>query len=389
MEPNILTGNLKFLNLGDLLQLLGANGVTGTLRIRSNYAQEPGIIYLIKGNPVHAVSESQSGIDALYALFGWVDGNFEFSDEPVTQEKTIAKNRMEIILDGLRMLDDGKIKKLGFALESDQVSEVSSKYCGTNIRGPRVDYMYVVDEEEFSEGQEIVKEKRHGNWIWVILEGHASIIKETPRGPLKINTLSEGSFIGSLASFTIEGNVRNATVVAESKVHLGVLDTQRLATEFSLMSPEFKGILFSLDRRSRQVTDRTADIYSGRMEPPEHFKKKKPLIKQGDTENKLFVIKRGEASVASQIGKTPVLLAHLIPGDFFGPVPFMDIGHEPASASVFADDIEYSNLNPDRLQREYDRISTTVRNIIDNLAACVSYTSIQACEYAKQFLNNK
>ena len=95
MNPNVaLAGDLKFLNLGDLLQLLGANGVTGILRIKSQYASGMGVIYIVKGNPINAVSDSQSGLDALFELFGWVDGEFEFSSESVSKEETITKSRM-------------------------------------------------------------------------------------------------------------------------------------------------------------------------------------------------------------------------------------------------------------------------------------------------------
>ena len=39
-------GNLNFLNLGELMQLLGTNGGTGTLYISSNYVSRPGVIYI-------------------------------------------------------------------------------------------------------------------------------------------------------------------------------------------------------------------------------------------------------------------------------------------------------------------------------------------------------
>ena len=43
----------------------------------------------------------------MFSLFGWTEGRFEFTQEPVACERTIKKGRMEIILDGLRLLDDG------------------------------------------------------------------------------------------------------------------------------------------------------------------------------------------------------------------------------------------------------------------------------------------
>ena len=47
MSGNVLSGNLKFLSLGDVLQFLGSNARTGILRITSKYVQDPGLIFFI------------------------------------------------------------------------------------------------------------------------------------------------------------------------------------------------------------------------------------------------------------------------------------------------------------------------------------------------------
>ena len=71
------------------------------------------MIFIENGNPVNASTAALSGLEALFGLFGWSEGRFEFSLGPVNCAKTIKKGRMEIILDGLRLLDEGKIEKLG------------------------------------------------------------------------------------------------------------------------------------------------------------------------------------------------------------------------------------------------------------------------------------
>ena len=73
-----LSGSLDFLNLGELLNLLGTNGSSGVLHVKSNYSSEPGLVYLDKGNPINAVNGSFTGLDAVFSLFGWTDGHFEF-----------------------------------------------------------------------------------------------------------------------------------------------------------------------------------------------------------------------------------------------------------------------------------------------------------------------
>lgn len=379
-----LAGSLTFLNLGDVLQLLGSNGVTGVLRIISQYAQEPGVIYIDKGNPINALCNNKNGLDALLALFGWVDGDFEFRDEAITAKKEITQNRMEIILDGLRKLDDGEIEKLGPAA-AIAAAESDAKASGPVVKGPLVDYMDVIDEEEFEAGRKIVIEKSHGNWIWVIMEGQVDVLKEVNSETVKILTLAEGSFIGSVQSFKMEGNIRSATTQAAGKVHLGVLDTQRLATEFSGISPDFRNLFMSLDHRLRQITDTAIDLYEKKNPIEEIMKDKKALIKQGQQDAKLYAIEEGEAFVVRKTDHGYVPLARLRKDNVFGPIPFLDIGHEPGGASVLAaqDSIKVKELDPDQLQDEYNRLSTTFRNIIINISTCISATTSVACEFSK------
>ncbi|MGD8883961.1 MAG: DUF4388 domain-containing protein, partial [Desulfobacterales bacterium] len=204
-----LSGSLSFLNLGELLNLLGSNGSTGVLRISGSHTSEPGLVYLDKGNPINAVNGQMTGLDAVFALFGWTEGQFEFAEENVTCAKSITKSRMEIILDGLRLLDEGKIEKLGPATQAKKQPEtpvISGKL--PLIKGPLVDYSYIVDEEGFYDGDEIVQEGNHGDWIWVILEGTAEIIKQAEKGPIQLLRIGDGAFLGSVAALISGGRVR-------------------------------------------------------------------------------------------------------------------------------------------------------------------------------------
>ena len=384
MSNSVLAGSLKFLNLGDIMQLLGSNASTGVLRITGKYSQDPGLIYFIKGNPVNASTGSLSGIDAVNLLFGWVDGEFEFSEESVTSENIIKKSRMEILLDGLSMLDDGHIEKLGPVSFEKDLSGLPV------IKGPLVDYTYVLDEEEVYKGDTIVKEGKHGTWFWVIMGGIAEIVKETPKGPLRMLRIGEGAFIGSIASLLFEGGVRGATAVAMDNVQLGVLDSKRLDAEFSSMSDQFKNLVVSLDRRLKEVTERAVDIKLQKDMLEKFMKGKKRLIKQGNSDERIFTITEGESYIVRQTKSGYVPLANLYKGDFFGLVPFIDIGHEPFSASVFgSDDLKVNKMDTDSLQQEYQKLSTTFKNIIEHLATCVSVTTMLACDYKKKASKKK
>jgi CRP-like cAMP-binding protein len=381
-----LSGSLDFLNLGELLNLLGTNGSSGVLHIKSNYSSEPGLVYLDKGNPINAVNGSFTGLDAVFALFGWTDGNFEFVQEDVSCEKAINKSRMEIILDGLRLLDEGKIKKLGPATAAKTAPEtktVSGKL--PLIKGPLVDYSYVVDEEGFYDGDEIVQEGNHGDWIWVILEGTAELIKEAEGGPIEILRIGDGAFLGSVAALISGGRVRSATIKAVGNVQLGMLDSQLLANELANVSAEFKNLLTSIDSRLRQVIEMAVAFKNNNNHFNNLFKSKKQLIKQGQKEERLFTIKDGEAIIARQTENSYVPLARLKKGDFFGKIPFLDMGHEPYSAAVFSsENLKLAAVNAEKLKSEHEGLSSTLKNIIEHLATSVSVTTVVTCDLKKK-----
>lgn len=381
-EGVALSGSLSFLSLGDLLQLFGSNGSTGVLRVYSSHSPEPGVIYLKKGNPVNAFAGSQTGTEALFALFGWIEGEFQFTIQEITEEKIITKGRMELILDGLRKLDDGEVEKLGSVASDTEVSDIAaSDEGGPLIKGPLVDYMYIVDEEEYSDGQEIVREKKHGNWIWVVVQGVVQVLKDTPDGPIEVVRITDGSFIGSMATFTVNGNIRSATNIAIGNVSLGVLDTQRLFTDFSNLTQGFRRFLLSLDRRLREVTDRVVEVRRRRISLDAWVKGRKPAIRQGKPEKRLFMITEGNATVVRYTENGYIPLARLDRGDFFGSVPFFDLGHEPHSASIFASpDLKISQLDPEAILAEYEGLPPTFKKLIEHMATCISVTTRVVCD---------
>jgi CRP-like cAMP-binding protein len=377
------SGNLNFLNLGELLQLVGSNSATGTLRIFSPGKSEPGVIVIDKGNPVDAANGNTTGLDALFSLFGWTEGRFEFTVGPAACERTIKKSRMEIILDGLRLLDEGKIKKLKPAASPASAEPRANEAPAPKadqpplIKGPLVDYAYVVDEEGFYDGDEIVREGSHGNWIWVVLEGAAEIVKSTASGPLKLLRVGDGAFLGSVAAFLTSENVRGTTVVASGNVQLGMLDSQLLAGEFANLSADFKSLIKSLDTRLRNVTGIAAQAHDRDGSFLELLKGKKIAIKEGQNEDRLFQIRDGEVVVTRKTAAGYLPLARLEKGDFFGHIPFLTIGHEPYEAAVFSSpDLKLATVDSRKIEAEHRRISTTLRNIIEHLAACISATTL-------------
>lgn len=376
-----LAGSLDFISLADVFQLLGGNNGTGVLRITSQYAPSPGIVYFQDGNPIHATIGSYQGLEAIYPLFGWSDGRFEFAAEKIQVTKTVNSSRMQIVLDALRMLDDGMIEKVGPpSFEAASAASGGDAQQGQGqvypeIKGPILNYVYVIDEDHFNDGDQIVKEGGHGRWIWVILEGAVHVTRETPKGTFILSQLNEGCYIGAFTSLLHKEYVRSATVKAAGKVQLGVVDMELLAKEFTSLSPTFRFFLVSLDSRLKQITDRAVDLYLGKF-PQINTKDKKVLIKKGQTKAELYIIKKGEAHVVAQTSKGYLSLLTLQKGDVLGSIPFVDIGQEPGFASILVSgDFETESLNIDRFQQEYNQLSETFRSMIYNIGTCIAMTT--------------
>jgi len=390
MASNIvLSGKLSFLNLGELLQLLGSNASNGILRINTQYAPEPGIVFFQNGNPVHSLNGERRGLEAIFSLFGWVEGDFSFNDEPYDGEVTINKSRMEIILDGLRMLDDGEIEKVEpVHLETEETPQKvdPKKTSMPLIKGPLVDYLHVVDEEEFFDGEEIIIEGNHGNWIWVILEGTVELSRSTPKGPLALLQISDGAFIGSISALQSDESVRNVTAKAIGNVQLGMLDSQGMGSEFSKMSPEFRNIVRSLDNRFNEVMKRATQSFIGKNDPATLVKDKRPVIMEGKNDDKSFVITGGRAAI---VRKTKNGIVPLITGlgknDFIGQIPFLDMGLEPSSAIVVGDKrLKVATIDQQALQEEFEGLSLTFKNMLENISTNILATAMAICDLEKK-----
>jgi CRP-like cAMP-binding protein len=389
MDDIVLSGNMEFLELPDLLQLIGNNGSSGVLRFRSPLAPNPASVYIEKGNPVNAAHGSLSGIEALLSLFGWSEGTFEFSRTVIPVKHVIKKNRMEIILEGLRMVDDGKIKKVGPLNSPRTVSGVTSQSSGiTTLKGPLVDYLYIADEETYHDGELIVEEGKHGSWMWVVLEGVVEIVKKTPSGPLSLGRISEGSFIGDIATFLAKEHVRGASAFARGTVQLGVIDSQRLSNEFSSLSRKFRDLLLSFDQRLKLVSGNALRLRLGQPLFAELQQGMSLFSFSESDDDKIYIIKNGDAAISRTMGKdqVQVVLANISPGDFLGHIPFLNTGLEPYNAIVLVSkNIEMEPLDPMQFQPEYDRLSDTFKNIIEHISASISITT----KMAEDSFNNR
>jgi CRP-like cAMP-binding protein len=319
-------------------------------------------------------------VEAIYSLFGWVEGSFQFLEGPVSRDPVIKQSRMEIVLEAMRMLDDGVTKPVGKAFSRDDtagVQDESGSRSGrpTVIKGPFVDYMYVVDEDAFRDGTTIVAEGGYGNWIWVILEGMALVTREVSNGVLELARLGEGCFIGTIISFIERSYKRNVTVTAMGDIQVGVLDSQRLYQEYVSLPVDLRSLILSMDRRLQKITNRAAVLFEKNDNGLVLPEKKNVILKQGGAQKGAYTITRGNAYLVREMPSGDRPLMSLEEGDVFGNIPFIT-GLEPHQATVVgSEDLEITELDIDALHRDYKKLPVIFKHLVEGVCTCVSVTA--------------
>ena len=100
-----LTGHLSDLSLSELIEFFCNQRKTGQLKVL--YPQGPGYFYLQAGSVVDARIGVLRGIDAVYYALTLPNAKFEFGGESEPAERTINQPWTQVVLEGLRRLDEG------------------------------------------------------------------------------------------------------------------------------------------------------------------------------------------------------------------------------------------------------------------------------------------
>ena len=110
-----LTGHLSDLSLSELIEFFCNQRKTGLLKVL--YPQGPGHFYLQQGSVVDARVGALRGIDAVYFALTLPNAKFEFSGSVEAPERTINQPWTQVVLEGLRRLDEGIPPSSGFSID--------------------------------------------------------------------------------------------------------------------------------------------------------------------------------------------------------------------------------------------------------------------------------
>ena len=101
-------GRLKDMSLVDVVQIFNAERRTVAVHLGSEMGY--GRVYLKEGEIVHAAYREFTGVEALYQLLAWKDGEFEVEPDAASPETTINASAEALLLEGLRRLDESSCK---------------------------------------------------------------------------------------------------------------------------------------------------------------------------------------------------------------------------------------------------------------------------------------
>jgi hypothetical protein len=107
-----LTGHLSDLSLSELIEFFCNQRKTGQLKVL--YPQGPGFFYLQTGSVVDARIGVLRGIDAVYYALTLPNAKFEFGGASESSERTINQPWTQVVLEGLRRLDEGIVPTNAF-----------------------------------------------------------------------------------------------------------------------------------------------------------------------------------------------------------------------------------------------------------------------------------
>lgn len=125
LEYIALKGDLSEIGLLDVIQILDNAQKSGKLLVSSE--GQDGVIYFNSGRIVNASYEKRAGEQAVYALVGVKGGTFDYQPSDKAFEMVINNSNTNLLLEGLRLLDEANRDIGETEISFEEVSEGPSE----------------------------------------------------------------------------------------------------------------------------------------------------------------------------------------------------------------------------------------------------------------------
>src|SRR6185369_12933401 len=150
-----LNGDLSDLSLAELLEFFCNQRKSGRLDVICPHGS--GHFYVDSGSIVHGEIGQLSGLDAVYYALALPNASFSFSTGAQSPEQTITRSWQSVVLEGLRLMDEGGTPTTTFPQVATQVEGEL-----VEIEAPEEEKAYVgLPEWVYEEIEKIRLEKRH------------------------------------------------------------------------------------------------------------------------------------------------------------------------------------------------------------------------------------
>ncbi len=126
-----LTGHLSDLSLSELIEFFCNQRKTGQLKVL--YPQGPGYFYLQTGSVIDARIGVLRGIDAVYYALTLPNARFEFGSESEPAERTINQPWTQVVLEGLRRLDEGIVPSEAYPADYHDDGDAPNKQLEADV----------------------------------------------------------------------------------------------------------------------------------------------------------------------------------------------------------------------------------------------------------------
>lgn len=107
MSQGLIQGSMREAPLPDIIQLVSQGGKSGCFHITDDLKRAK--IFLKAGRIVHAVTNECEGLDAVYEVALWLDGNYRFEENDAVPEATITKANPSILMEMHRRMDEWRV----------------------------------------------------------------------------------------------------------------------------------------------------------------------------------------------------------------------------------------------------------------------------------------
>ena len=146
-EEKVIEGNLLYLSLADLLQILTINRRGGVLKIfPEDKIGLEGNVFLKDGTLLNATLGSLENKKALFRLLTWEEGHFEFHPMLAKMDSKFSSSTNNLIMEGLRQFDELKRMRKEFPDDESTLNlRVPLAKLPSNMNPVTCDILYLLD----------------------------------------------------------------------------------------------------------------------------------------------------------------------------------------------------------------------------------------------------